>query len=242
MVRLTAQQRAELVQLHLQGESIDAIVQQTGHARTTVLRWVRRFAVDGLLLDRPRSGRPLSVMTPTVVGRIRQLAKAKRGRRSRSTRQIAAVLSSRGTLISRTSVCQALHSKGVKPYVQPQVPLQRYGDKQRRLRFAAEQKERDWRCCVFADEKTFVCDPRPNRRNDVIWTDDPSTIEPIVRVAHSVSINAFGAFSASGKSPLFFFSENLTAPLYVSILESTVLPAARDWFSSGHWTYRVNHT
>src|SRR4051794_3964283 len=33
MVRLTAQQRAELVQLHLQGESINAIVQQTGHAR-----------------------------------------------------------------------------------------------------------------------------------------------------------------------------------------------------------------
>ena len=98
MVRLSAQQRAELVQLHLQGESIDAIVQQTGHARTTVLRWVRRFAVAGLLLDRPLSGRPLSVMTATVVVRIRQLAKAKRGRRSRSTRQIAAVLSSRGTL------------------------------------------------------------------------------------------------------------------------------------------------
>ena len=136
----------------------------------------------------------------------RQLAKAKRGRRSRSTRQIAAVLSSRETLISRTSVCQALHSKGIKPYVQPQVPLQRSGDKQRRLHFTAEQKERDWRCYVFADEKTFVCDPRPNRRNDVIWTDDPSTIEPIVRVAHSVSINAFGAFSASGKSPLFLFS------------------------------------
>jgi len=38
MVRLTAQQRSELVQLHLQGESIDTIVQQTGHARTTVLR------------------------------------------------------------------------------------------------------------------------------------------------------------------------------------------------------------
>ena len=81
-------------------------------------------------------------MTPPVVGRIRQLAKAKRGRRSRSTRQIAAT---RGTLISHTSIRRALHSKGVKPYVQPQVPLQRYGDKQRRLRFAAEQKERDWR-------------------------------------------------------------------------------------------------
>ena len=68
MARLTAQQRSELVQLHLQGESIDAIVQQTGHARTTVLRWVRRFTVDGSLLDRTRSGRPLRVMTPGVVG------------------------------------------------------------------------------------------------------------------------------------------------------------------------------
>src|SRR5947208_934473 len=65
----------------------------------------------------------------------------------------------------------------------------------------------------------------------------PAPIEPIVRVAHSVSINAFGAFSASGKSPLFFFSESLTAPLYVSILESTVLPAARDWFPGGPGTY-----
>ena len=151
MVRLIAQQRAELVWLHLQGESIDAIVRQTGHARMTVLRWVRRFTVDGSLLDRTRSGRPLRIMTPTVVGRIRQLAKAKRGGRSRSTRQIAATLSSRGTLISHISIRRVLHSKGVKPYVQPQVPLQRYGDKRRRLRFAAEQK-RDWRCCVFADD------------------------------------------------------------------------------------------
>ena len=89
---------------------------------------------------------------------------------------------------------------------------------------------------VCSRMRRHLCKPRPNRRNDVIWTDDPAPSKPIVRVAHSVSINAFGAFSASGKSPLFFFSENLTAPLYVSILESTVLPAARDWFSSGHWT------
>ena len=46
MVRLTAQQRSGLVQ-QVQGESIDAIVRQTGHARTTVLRWVRGFTVAG---------------------------------------------------------------------------------------------------------------------------------------------------------------------------------------------------
>ena len=88
MVRLTAQQRSELVQLHLQGESIDAIVRQTGHARTTVLRWVRGFTVDGSLSDRTRSGRPVTVMTPTVVGRIKQLAKAKRGCRDQRVRSL----------------------------------------------------------------------------------------------------------------------------------------------------------
>ena len=65
----------------------------------------------------------------------------------------------------------------------------------------------------------------------------PAPSNPSCVLPHSVSITAFGAFSASGKSPLFFFPENLTAPLYVSILESTVLPAARDWFPGGHWTY-----
>jgi len=88
---------------------------------------------------------------------------------------------------------------------------------------------------VFSDEKTFVCNPRPNRRNDVIWTDDPPTTEPIMRVAHSVTRLVLSLHA--GKSPLFFFSETLTAPLYVSILESTVLPTARGWFGGGHWTY-----
>ena len=127
-------------------------------------------------------------------------------------------------------MCQALHSKGVKPYVQPQVPLQRYGDKQRRLRFAAEQKERDWRCCVFADEKTFVCDPRPNRRNDVIWTDDPPAPSNPSCMLPTQSPSTPSVLSLHRANRLSsFFSENLTAPLYVSILESTVLPAARDW-------------
>src|SRR6185436_16489126 len=132
------------------------------------------------------------------------------GEGTRGNRPVA--LLTRCALVALQSAAApcALRSDGLRPYHQPEVPLQRHGDKQRRLRFAAEQKERDWRCCVFADEKTFLCNPRPNRRNDVIWTDDPSTIEPIVRVAHSISINAFGAFCASGKSPLFFFSENLT--------------------------------
>ena len=72
MARLSAQQRAEIVQLYLQGESVNAIVWQTGHDHKTVLRWVRRVTTDGSLQDKARSGRPLKVMTPTVVSKINQ--------------------------------------------------------------------------------------------------------------------------------------------------------------------------
>jgi transposase len=234
MTRLTAQQRAEVVQLYEQGFSLDAIMKRTGHNHHTVLRWARRFAAEASLQDRARTGRPVTRTTRGLVFSIRRLVKGKRGQ---STRRTAATIRARGTPISKSTVWRVLKSDGLAPYVEPQVPLQRYGDKQRRLRFAAQQKGRDWRRCVFADEKTFVCIPRPNRRNDVIWTDSPRGITPLPRVAHPVSINVYGAFSASGKCPLFFFPESLTAQLYVSILESTMLPAAQDWFDDGHWTY-----
>jgi hypothetical protein len=173
-------------------------------------------------------------VTGRMVTSIRRLVKDKW---RQSTRRTAAKLRARDTPISHCTLWRALKDDGLSSYVQPTVPLQRYGDKQRRLRFAAEQKDRDWRRCVFADEKTFVCDARPNRRNDVIWTDSPRTIKPVPRVALATSINVYGAFSAAGKCPLYFFSEKLTASLYISILESTMLPAAEDWFGDEHWTY-----
>ena len=220
MTRLTLRQREELV-LHLQGLPISAIVRPTGHDHKTVLQWGRRFAAEASLLDRARTGRPVTRMTRRMVNSIRRLVKDKRGQ---STRRAAATIRARGTPISHSTVWRALKDDGLSSYVQPTVPLQRYGDKQRRLRFAAEQKERDWRRCVFADEKTFVCVARPNRRNDVIWTDSPRTIKPFQRGWPTLS-------------PPLLFSKKLTARLYVSIFESTMLQAAQDWFADEHWTY-----
>ena len=150
MVRLAAQQRAELVRLHLQGESIDAIVQQGTPARP---------CCDGcaasLLMACCWTGRSAIERHDAHCGRSDQTIGEGQTRSSESINASDCCC----TELSRDS--HQPQSKGVKPYVQPQVPLQRYGDKQRRLCFAAEQKERDW---------PLVYDPRPNRRNDVIWT------------------------------------------------------------------------
>ena len=124
---------------------------------------------------------------PTVVGRIRQMAKAKRSCRSRSTGQIAATLSSRGTLISHTSIRRALHSKVSSPLSNLRCRCSGMatssGDCASRL--SRNNVIGDVVCLLMRSH----CNPRPNCRNDVIWTDDPSTIEPIVRVAHSVCLH-----------------------------------------------------
>ena len=76
---------------------------------------------------------------------------------------------------------------------------------------------------IVATTSSGLMTPAPSNPSCVLPTQSPST--PSV-----LSLHRANRLSS-------FFSENLTTPLYVSILESTVLPAARDWFSSGHWTY-----
>ena len=128
-------------------------MKRTGHNHHTVLRWARRFAAEASLQDRARTGRPVTRTTRELVFSIRRLVKGKRGQ---STRRTAATIRARGTPISKSTVWRVLKSDGLAPYVEPQAPLQRFGDKQRRLRFAAQQKGRDWRrllmrrhLCVF---------------------------------------------------------------------------------------------
>jgi len=56
-------QREELVELHLQGLPLNAIVRRTGHDHKTVQQWARRFAAEASLLDRARTGRPVTRVT-----------------------------------------------------------------------------------------------------------------------------------------------------------------------------------
>jgi len=52
-----------------------------------------------------------------------------KGKRGQSTRRTAATIRARGTPISKSTVWRVLKSDGLAPYVEPQAPLQRFGDK-----------------------------------------------------------------------------------------------------------------
>src|SRR4030095_13666996 len=117
MTRLTLRQREELVELHLQGLPLNAIVRRTGHDHKTVQRWARRFAAEASLLDRARTGRPVTRVTGRIVTSIRRLVKDKW---RQSTRRTAAKLRARGTPISHCTLWRALKDDGLSSYVNQQ--------------------------------------------------------------------------------------------------------------------------
>jgi transposase len=233
MVGLTVAQRAELVRLHLAGASMAALQRETGHDRGTIRRWVRRFATSGELRDLHRPGRHV-LATPRVRAKVRRLVQRKK---KPSARAAAATLQARGTVISRTTVRRILNSDGLKPHLRPHQPLQQRGDKKRRLGFRLANKQRDWSRVWFADEKRFTIYAAPNRKNDIRWTDDVSTVEPAPTVAHPAAINAYAAFSARGHTSIYLFSGIMTAAKYISIMESTLTPAVDECMAGEHWTY-----
>ena len=89
-----------------------------------------------------------------------------------------------------STVGRAPKSDGLKPFIQPDMPLQPDGDRKQQLRFAAERKGRACPRYVCADEETFVCVDQPSRHNDVSWMDSASAIKASPTVVHSVFVNA----------------------------------------------------
>ena len=62
-----------------------------------------------------------------------------------------------------STVGRAPKSDGLKPFIQPDMPLQPDGDRKQQLRFAAERKGRASPRYVCADEETFVCVDQPSQ-------------------------------------------------------------------------------
>lgn len=233
MVGLTQEQRAEVVRLHMQNESISGIARVTGHNRRDIRKWTRRFDECASLHDMPRSGRP-SKITPLLRSKVRKLVQREQ---ATSARAAAATLQAQGMEVGRETVRRALHAEGLRPYTPQHKPMQQHGDKKRRLDFASTNKDRNWNKVFFGDEKRFSLYTLPNKKTGIRWSDAASHVEPVSTPAHPASINIYGAFSARGPTPLNLFSGVMTAASYINILQTTLLPAASEAFPRGGWTY-----
>ena len=165
-------------------------------------------------------------------------AKIKRmmsNRRFTSTRIVTNALKAQGEDVSRTTVRRAAHDAGLMPMQHKQAPLQKFGNKAARRKFAKDNKNTNWDLVVFADEKRFACYQHPNSKNDVVWCDVHHEPVTLPTVAHGAKVNAYGAFWRDGRSRIDLFTENMNVELYITILNRTLVPATSDL--KNDWTY-----
>lgn len=229
--RATQADRQKVASLRLEGYTPTQIVRLTGLQKQFVYRWISRAHDYGNIESRPK-GHPEKKLTSDVIDKVRREMK---GKREKSCRKVSQALKNRGINIGRESVRKAAHATGMKPHHRPRKPALTKEQKKARVKFAIDNKDRDWSKVLFVDEKAFHIMSIPNRKNDVVWTD---TIEevPIAPTTHMTSkINVFGAISKNGKSKLHIFENNLTGEYYKTILGATLLPSAQELYPNNDW-------
>jgi transposase len=217
--------------LRRQGYSVSRIQQITGRSEDFILKWSKRGQQpDQNWEDLPRSGRPRALLP----GEERKVTTRMEGKQRASVRLVADSLKAAGVELSYETVRHTAHAAGLRPKRSPRKPLMKLGHVRARLFFARKNKNTDWSNYWFADEKKFVCYAAPNRKNDVVWLDSKTQPQSVPTVAHGAKVNAYAAFSLSGRTEIHLFTENMTAQRYIDIMRSTLLPATR---GLPHWVY-----
>jgi transposase len=105
--------RARIVLLAAQGWPNDEIAVELNTAPNTVCKWRRRFAAEGMagLVDRPRSGRPLSLAAQTFNRVLTEVTRPPQRRGRWSCRSMAAHAS-----VSKSRVQQLWSHNDIKPH------------------------------------------------------------------------------------------------------------------------------
>ena len=201
-------ERAAIVELFLKGKTqseIMKLLKIPETRRKLIFRTIKRFNEIGSLLDRPRSGRPVSVSTV----RMRKVVRSRVLRNPRrSVRKMAKELK-----ISRGSLQNIMKKDlGLSSYKRRKVHFLTKSMKVKRLsrskcllsRFATHGLDQ----VLFSDEKLFTIEEVSNSQNDRILSSSSSTIPEkyryVQRTQKPLSVMVWAGISSVGRTPLVF--------------------------------------
>ena len=169
------------------------------------------------------SGRPPKTL-PLIANSVAQQIRRKPWISLRAIAQKCPVTTSKNT------VARCLKKLDyTKPYP-ISVPLLSETNRLKRIQWAQEHIDKDWQHAIFADEASIWV----SRGRIRMWTKGDS-VRHTTTVKHTQKINIWTGFSSMGTFPLCIFDENLTAVLFVKILEEHLLEQAKvfhqdEWF------------
>jgi transposase len=212
--RLTPYQRWKIVFLKEQKKNNLTIAKEIQCNRNTVTDVLKRYEETGTVEERPGRGRKRKLSKKDQ----RKVFKKARSKKSAPT--IAAELSKEGISVDETTVRRRL--KEEEFFFLPPRKIQKLsiGHKKKRLAYAKEMKEADWKSVLFTDEKSFWLGSPSN------WSwqqlDDRDEVETVV---HPPKLHVWGGIGYDFKSDLYFFEGNMNAKLYQKIISKRLPPS-----------------
>jgi hypothetical protein len=118
-----------------------------------------------------------------------------------------------------------MKKKGYKSSVPLGTPMLTNRHIEMRKTWAQMHINDNWNYTIFTDETAFDL-----FRNKVRWWHKDGN-RPIRKLPKSrQKVMAWGGISQKGKTPLFCFTDIMDGPFYVNILQSQLLPAARNMY------------
>ena len=235
MAHLSEGERWTLVALYNEGHSIRELAHTHKIDRNTVRRWIRTYERTGTVADAQRAGRPSKVTCSVQTAIKRQMANKQR----RSSRYMAVKMRREGTAnISYRTVQRAAHTMGYTPYHIRNIPNITPECEQRRVAYAHQYANTDWRTVLFSDEKKFNLYQHTNNKNDCIWAFSPDNISQRKLVKNSPSVVGWGGICYNGKTHLHYIHGRLDSQQYIHILQTTLLPATHRLFVGETYTFQ----
>ena len=187
-------------------------------------RWLKRWKQSKNLTDGTRPGRP-RVTTPKQDQQVIALAEKET---FVTSQDITNRLNKKGLDISQRTVRRRLNEAGAK-YNRPlSKPLLTENHREKRLKWAEDQRTTDWNQVIFSSDETTI---RMNSVKGLVWN-LPGKKKVVRTVKHPLKVNVWGCFSARGFGRVVCFKENLNADLMCHIYKYGLLPTARKQF--GH--------
>ena len=209
---LNYKKRLEIIFLHLNSEGpklpITKVAKRLKVSRHTVNRWVENFRKTGDVLDEPRVGRQrkTSDREDELIENIFEKKEPS------SSKTVLPALRSLGINISHSTLRRRLKEKKFS-YSQPAMkPSLTKKQREKRLKFARTNKDRDWSKVVFTDECTVRLTPMIHK----LWRKRGKFVIRR-RFKKYGKINIWGCFCASGFGKIILFTENLNAKKLIGI-------------------------
>jgi len=227
MSRRPPEDRWAVISFHKQGLTTAAICRTTGFDRRFVARCISKYNDTGSVDDAQHAGRPRKLSK----GVERTVEKKTRGKRHRSSRVIARELKRQKIAdVSYSTVQRTWHRRGLRAFKQRKTSRLSETHKRGRLKFAKTNIRKDWSTVVFSDEHTFKQFKGGNPRHSFVWDKSVSEVPGKEMERWGLTVDAWGGFSAQGKTELVFYEDTLDAEGYQDILQNSLLPAAEEWF------------